>query len=141
MKKNLGRRVGRRCRGSDGDMVIEHATPASAEHGCSRAQLLAVGALASGLAVLLAVLHSLHTPSLPGATFPPMPGLHTLLSPPPPSPSPSPSPLALLPLPSNGTVITRLAHGSCAHQDKDQRFWRALLARQPQVEERARVTG
>ena len=108
--------------------MMEYATPAPAKHGCSRAQLLAVGLLASGLATFLAVLHSLRTPSLASATFAPMPGLLTLLSPPPSPPPPPPpppwsSPLTLLPLPSNGTVITRLAHGSCAHQDKEQRFW------------------
>ena len=46
--------------------------------GCSRAQLLAVSVLASGLAAFLAVLHSLRTSPRPGAAFPPMPSGHAI---------------------------------------------------------------
>ena len=46
--------------------------------GCSRAQLLAVSVLASGLAAFLAVLHSLRTSPRPGAAFSPMPSGHAI---------------------------------------------------------------
>ena len=41
--------------------------------------------------------------------------------------------LRILPPPPNSTEIVRLAHGSCAHQDKAQDFWRTLQAFAPQL--------
>ena len=89
---------------------------------CSKVQWVAVCILAIGLAAFLGLLLAFGT-STPLAALPPQPPL---------SPPPS-DPVTIMAPPHNGTEITRLVHGSCANQRKQQHFWNAMRARDPQL--------
>ena len=107
---------------------------------CRAVQWVAVGILALGLTALLGLLltfHTLQQPVIDPPAHPPAPP-GVSLTPPPATPPPlssplPPGPVTLLPPPPNGTEIVRLAHGSCAHQGKEQHFWNAMRARRPQL--------